>query len=221
MELADQLSPGQWRPTSLAPVPALSPAERAVEQTSPSHAHSCPAHFSLRFAPHVGCPCKIYSAAKKLLQFLPEALLQQQCGGIAAGLRKKVYFSLSQRSIKSPLFLLARGREMGWRGYRYLLGMVLLVPTALILSVVWAWRRLRGGQPALEDGGTRQLRQGTSQELTIPSEAVGYVIGRQGQRVRELERTSGARIRFKDLQDSEDKVGPSLSLSLGCGQIEK
>ena len=128
---------------------------------------------------------------------------------------------LLQRSIKSPLFLLARGREMGWRGYRYLLGMVLLVPTALILSVVWAWRRLRGGQPALEDGGTRQLRQGTSQELTIPSEAVGYVIGRQGQRVRELERTSGARIRFKDLQDSEDKVGPSLSLSLGCGQIEK
>ena len=108
---------------------------------------------------------------------------------------------------------------MGWRGYRYLLGMVLLVPTALILSVVWAWRRLRGGQPALEDGGTRQLRQGTSQELTIPSEAVGYVIGRQGQRVRELERTSGARIRFKDLQDSEDKVGPSLSLSLSLSLL--
>lgn len=59
---------------------------------------------------------------------------------------------------------------------------------------------------AIEGAGTLQLRQGTCVEFTIPSSAVGYVIGRQGQRVRELERNSGARIRFKDQQESEDKV---------------
>ena len=58
----------------------------------------------------------------------------------------------------------------------------------------------------LEEGPSRQLRQGTSEEFTIPAEAVGYVIGRQGQRVREMEKSSGARIRFKDQQDSEDKA---------------
>ena len=96
---------------------------------------------------------------------------------------------------------------MAWRGYHYVLGMFLLVPTAILLTMVWAWRRIRGGWELKGGSGeTRQLRQGTSEEFTIPAEAVGYVIGRQGQRVREMERTSGARIRFKDQQDSEDKV---------------
>lgn len=87
-----------------------------------------------------------------------------------------------------------------------MMGMVLLVPTAILVTVLWAWRRIRGRADMLEEGPARQLRQGTSEEFTIPSEAVGYVIGRQGQRVREMERTTGARIRFKDQQDTEDKV---------------
>ena len=100
---------------------------------------------------------------------------------------------------------------MGWRGYHYVLGMVFLIPTAIVLTVMWAWRRIKGGGESgvmIEGGGagTRQLRHGTSEEFTIPAAAVGYVIGRNGQRVRGLERTSGARIRFKDQQDSEDKV---------------
>lgn len=96
---------------------------------------------------------------------------------------------------------------MAWRGYRYMLGVFLLVPAAILVTVAWAWRRVRrGGDRGMLEGGTRQLRQGTSEEFTIPSSAVGYVIGRQGQRVRELERSSGARIRFKDQQDSGDKV---------------
>ena len=93
MELADQLSPGQWRPTSLAPVPALSPAERAVEQTSPSHAHSCPAHFSLRFAPHVGCPCKIFCSQKT-------AAVSSRVGSTAAAV-----WGDSSRAEKEGLFL--------------------------------------------------------------------------------------------------------------------
>ena len=38
-------------------------------------------------------------------------------------------------------------------------------------------------------------------------QAVGFVIGRHGVRVRQVEDQSGARIRFKDKHDSEDKVG--------------
>lgn len=87
------------------------------------------------------------------------------------------------------------------------MGVVLLVPAAIVMTMLWAWRRIRGsGERAIEGSGTLQLRQGTCVEFTIPSSAVGYVIGRQGQRVREIERNSGARIRFKDQQESEDKV---------------
>ena len=91
--------------------------------------------------------------------------------------------------------------------------MVLLLPAAMVMSLVWVWCRLRGGRhPALEGRGMRQLRQGTSEEFVIPAEAVGFVIGRRGQRVREIEKSSGARIRFKDQQDSEDKVGTMLAI---------
>ena len=98
-----------------------------------------------------------------------------------------------------------------------MLGMVLLVPTAIVVTMLWAWRRIRGARGAMLEGGPAiQLRQGTSEEFTIPAEAVGYVIGRQGQRVREMERTSGARIRFKDQQDSEDKASWCLELSVSA-----
>ena len=114
---------------------------------------------------------------------------------------------------------------MAWRSYQYVLGIVLLVPTAIVVTMLWAWRRVRGAQTGmLEEGPARQLRQGTSEEFCVPAEAVGYVIGRQGQRVRDLERSSGARIRFKEQQDSEDKVSLSslsLSLSLSRGWREE
>lgn len=87
------------------------------------------------------------------------------------------------------------------------MGVFLLVPAAIVMTMLWAWRRIRGSEErAIEGSGTLQQRQGTCVEFTIPSSTVGYIIGRQGQRVRELERNSGARIRFKDLQEGEDKV---------------
>ena len=94
---------------------------------------------------------------------------------------------------------------MAWLRYRYWLGLVLVLPTAVLMAAIWAWRRLGRGAGERE-GDTRRLRQGTSVEFTIPAQAVGYVIGRHGQRVRQLEESSGACIRFKDQRDSEDKV---------------
>lgn len=90
------------------------------------------------------------------------------------------------------------------------MGVVLLVPAAIVMTMLWAWRRIRGSERAIEGSRTLQQRQGTSVEFTIPASTVGYVIGRQGQRVREMERNSGARIRFKDLQEGEDKVWVQL-----------
>ena len=94
---------------------------------------------------------------------------------------------------------------MAWLRYQYWLGIVLVLPTAVFMAAMWAWRRLGSGAGE-RDGDTRRLRQGTSVEFSIPAQAVGYVIGRHGQRVRQLEESSGARIRFKDQRDSEDKV---------------
>ena len=64
----------------------------------------------------------------------------------------------------------------------------------------------------LEGGGaeakksTQRVRQSVNSEFTIPGEVVGRVIGRHGMHVRQLEEQSGARIKFKDQQDSKDKV---------------
>ena len=103
-----------------------------------------------------------------------------------------------------------------------MLGIVLLVPAAVFLTLAWAWRRLLGGGRELEGSATRQLRHAASAEFAIPAATVGYVIGRQGQRVKQLEQSSGARIRFKDQQDSEDKVrlvDPAVrSRSYTCSQ---
>ena len=86
----------------------------------------------------------------------------------------------------------------------YGVGLLLLVPTAIVMVVMWIFQlRFWGGGGKKE---TRKLRQSISKELTIPGNVVGYVIGRHGTRVRELEDQSGARIRFKDLEATEDKV---------------
>lgn len=59
----------------------------------------------------------------------------------------------------------------------------------------------------MEEAGAKRVRQGVSVEFSIPAKAVGYVIGRHGLRVRQVEEQSGARVRFKDQQETEDKVG--------------
>ena len=49
----------------------------------------------------------------------------------------------------------------------------------------------------------------------ISVQAVGFVIGRHGVRVRQVEDECGARIRFKDKQGSEEKVGWARCLRSG------
>ena len=95
--------------------------------------------------------------------------------------------------------------------------LLLLLPVAGLALVLWLCRcghrkqERRGG----DNKGTLRVRQSVSSELTIPGDVVGRVIGRHGLRVRQLEEESGARIKFKDQQHSQDKVCRHLSEHLG------
>ena len=106
---------------------------------------------------------------------------------------------------------------------RSLIGISLLVPTLGLVAMCWAWwkrtvlfnpstsrseasshRRREGGDGCLQEAP--RLRQIVEEEITVPGNIVGYIIGRRGTRVREIEEDSGARLRFKELQGTEDKV---------------
>ena len=97
-----------------------------------------------------------------------------------------------------------------------LLGAVLAVPTFALMALlslcpcVWAWRWLSGSgaKASLPGPASKTLRACRARpcEITIAGDLAGFVIGRRGRRVRQLEEESGARIRFRDLEGSEDKV---------------
>lgn len=98
--------------------------------------------------------------------------------------------------------------------WRKLFGATLLLalPTTVLMTLAWAcqlqWLRNIWPRSASEETKSKRLRQCVTKELTVsvPEEVVGYVIGRHGARVRRIEEDSGARIKFKDVQASTDKV---------------
>lgn len=95
------------------------------------------------------------------------------------------------------------GKHSGWST----LGLLLFLPTtvAMLLAWVWGWA-WRWLDQRRGEGQSRRLQQNVNVEFPIPEKAVGFVIGRHGVRVRQVEDQSGARIRVKDKHDSEDKV---------------
>ena len=114
----------------------------------------------------------------------------------------------------------ARGMIQAVR--KSLLGLCLLFPSLLFVIACWRWSRLRiWGRPAVAaaSGASRSLgadarekrpqrpRQHVETELTVPEAVVGYLIGRGGNRIRQVEEESGARIRFKERIGTKDKVG--------------
>ncbi len=73
---------------------------------------------------------------------------------------------------------------------------------------MWVWRLWSRGRvrPCEGSDGVRRVRQNVSVEFIVPESVVGYVIGRRGASVRQVEEESGARVNFKDQQGSKDKV---------------
>lgn len=53
---------------------------------------------------------------------------------------------------------------------------------------------------------TNRPRQNSKVEFMIPDTVVGYVIGRRGNRIRQIEEETGAKVRFKERIGTGDKV---------------
>ena len=69
------------------------------------------------------------------------------------------------------------------------------------------------GARSLPAAGPRQGGQHSNRpthnskvEFTIPDAVVGYVIGRRGNRIRQIEEETGAKVRFKERIGTGDKV---------------
>ncbi|XP_064387727.1 tudor and KH domain-containing protein homolog isoform X2 [Halichondria panicea] len=77
-----------------------------------------------------------------------------------------------------------------------------------VCPCVWVWRAWRRDPPVSgrADNSVKRVRQNVSVEFIVPESVVGYVIGRHGTSIRQVEEESGARVHFKDQQGSKDKV---------------
>ncbi len=106
----------------------------------------------------------------------------------------------------------------------YLVGLVLLVPSAALMIAcavcpcVWVWRAWRRDPPVSgrADNSVKRVRQNVSVEFIVPENVVGYVIGRHGTSIRQVEEESGARVHFKDQQGSKDKVRTNMVTFIYC-----
>lgn len=52
----------------------------------------------------------------------------------------------------------------------------------------------------------KRLRKNVEVELAVPEGVVGYLIGRRGNRIRQIEEDSGAKLRVKERLGTRDKV---------------
>ena len=104
-----------------------------------------------------------------------------------------------------------------------LIGVCLIIPSLIAALVYWRWswknlfsrpsssargqnvnkRSIQGADSGERD--TRRVRQ-VEAEVAVPDRLVGYVIGRRGNRIRQIEEESGAKLRIKERIGSDVKV---------------
>ena len=102
---------------------------------------------------------------------------------------------------------------------RTIAGLCALFPSLIVLAVWcrWYWGRLERGVvssvTSVDGRHTNRLRQNSKVEFSIPDAVVGYVIGRRGTRIRQIEEETGAKVRFKERIGAGDKVArPTVSM---------
>ncbi|KAK3593506.1 hypothetical protein CHS0354_037029 [Potamilus streckersoni] len=82
--------------------------------------------------------------------------------------------------------------------------LVAALPTTAFL-VYWLLKSDEEEENEKDEGQKVMTSRHTLIEMKIPRKSVGAVIGRQGQKIKELQETSGARINFKDDSGKEDE----------------
>ena len=76
------------------------------------------------------------------------------------------------------------------------------VPLLVVISLLWRYRRrYRYSTPLPPPSSCKG--DDVTEELAISTEHVGFVIGRQGSKVKELEKSTGTKIRFREAKDGK------------------
>ena len=91
--------------------------------------------------------------------------------------------------------------------------LLLLVPASLFTLLIWLWRYRHKASlraPLSKDAASRS--GDVTKEISIASQMVGFVIGRQGSKVKELETQTNTKIRFREVSDGK--------VAMVTGQLE-
>ena len=92
---------------------------------------------------------------------------------------------------------------------------LLFLPLSFVLIIYWLFF-LQNHKAQEDDGGVvTKVKQHTTVEFSIPNTAVGYVIGRGGSNVRQVEESTSTRIKFK-----EDTLGADGKIVVVTGRPE-
>jgi len=84
--------------------------------------------------------------------------------------------------------------------------LLLLVPASLFTLVLWMWRYRRRASlraPPSKDAASHGRSGDVTKEISIASQIVGFVIGRQGNKVKELETQTNTKIHFREASNGK------------------
>ena len=97
--------------------------------------------------------------------------------------------------------------------------LLLLVPASLFTLLLWMWRYRRRASlraPPSKDAASHSRSGDVTKEISIASQIVGFVIGRQGNKVKELETQTNTKIHFREASD-----GKIVMVSGQPGSVER
>ena len=77
------------------------------------------------------------------------------------------------------------------------------VPLLVLITIIWRYRRRYYKPLPPPSSSSSNKNDDVTEELPIASQFVGFVIGRQGNKVKELEKQTNTRIRFREAKDGK------------------
>ena len=86
---------------------------------------------------------------------------------------------------------------------KIMLLLFLPVPLLALIAIMWRYRRRNDWYKPLPPPSSSNKSDDVTDELPIVSQFVGFIIGRQGNKVKELEKQTNTRIRFREAKDGK------------------